>query len=57
MSTDRSIEEPRLDVSIISSHATSDGFVVYYRRADGTVGMLVEPRTVMPKHIDLPQQA
>lgn len=39
---------------IISSHATSEGFVVYYRLTDGSLEVVREPRPVMPKRAVLP---
>ena len=39
---------------IISSHATSEGVVVYYRMSDGSLRVEREPRQVLPKHVVYP---
>ncbi|MDX1449807.1 MAG: hypothetical protein R3246_12180 [Acidimicrobiia bacterium] len=43
--------------SIVSSHATSEGLIIYYRKDDGTLGVVLEPRPVMPKQIVLDRSA
>lgn len=37
--------------SVVSSHATSEGLVIYFRKDDGTLGVALEPRQVMPKQV------
>lgn len=37
--------------SVVSSHATSEGLIVYYRKDDGTLSVVLEPRQVMPKQV------
>ena len=43
--------------SVVSSHATSEGLIIYYRKHDGTLGVVLEPRPVMPKHVILDRSA
>jgi hypothetical protein len=43
--------------SIISSHATSQGLLIYYRREDDSIGVVLEPRPVMPKQVVLDRTA
>jgi len=43
-----------VDGTVISSHATSQGLIVYYRRSDGSLEVVREPRPVMPKRVVLP---
>lgn len=40
--------------TIISSHATSEGLITYYRMADGSVRVEREARPVLPKRVILP---
>lgn len=45
------VARPRVpSSSVVSSHATSEGLLIYYRKDDGTLGVVLEPRPVMPKH-------
>lgn len=37
--------------SVVSSHATSEGLIIYYRKDDGSLGIVLEPRQVMPKQV------
>ena len=41
----------------VSSHATSEGLIIYYRKDDGTLGVVLEPRQVMPKQVILDRSA
>lgn len=43
--------------SVVSSHATSQGLIIYYRKDDGTLGVMLEPRQVMPKQVILDRSA
>lgn len=43
--------------SVVSSHATSEGLIIYYRKEDGTLGVVLEPRPVMPKQVLLDRTA
>ncbi len=43
--------------SVVSSHATSEGLIIYYRKEDGTLGVVLEPRPVMPKQVILDRTA
>lgn len=43
--------------SVVSSHATSEGLIIYYRKDDGTLGVVLEPRPVMPKQVILDRTA
>ncbi|MEX2280596.1 MAG: hypothetical protein WEA76_10985 [Acidimicrobiia bacterium] len=43
--------------SVVSSHATSQGLIIYYRKDDGTLGVMLEPRPVMPKQVILDRSA
>ncbi len=43
--------------SVVSSHATSEGLIIYYRKDDGTLGVVLEPRAVMPKQVILDRTA
>jgi hypothetical protein len=43
--------------TVVSSHATSEGLIIYYRKADGTLGVVLEPRPVMPKQVILDRTA
>jgi hypothetical protein len=43
--------------SIVSSHATSEGLIIYYRKDDGSLGVVLEPRPVMPKQVILDRSA
>ena len=45
------------NTSVVSSHATSEGLIIYYRKDDGTLGVVLEPRAVMPKQVILDRTA
>lgn len=43
--------------AVVSSHATSEGLVIYYRKDDGSLAVVLEPRHVMPKQVILDRTA
>lgn len=56
---DQSSGSPEIipNAAVVSSHATSEGLIVYYRKDDGTLGVVLEPRPVMPKQVILDRSA